>query len=51
MYHGPRDKALPYFHNVLPAFDAQLQCPSMTNPAEWLIDLVSVDCGMGGCCW
>ena len=41
VYHGPRADALAYFRAVLPS----QRCPPFTNPAEWLLDLVSVDYG------
>lgn len=37
IYHGPRDEALTYFANI------GQECPPNTNPAEFLIDLVSFD--------
>ena len=37
VYHGPREEVLSYFRNL------GFPCPSNTNPAEHLIDLVSVD--------
>jgi ABC-type multidrug transport system ATPase subunit len=36
-YIGARDEAVPYFSNL------GYQCPPETNPAEFLIDLVSID--------
>lgn len=37
IYHGPRDQALAYFASI------GHHCPPYTNPAEFLIDLVSFD--------
>ena len=37
IYHGARDKALTYFASI------GHKCPPYTNPAEFLIDLVSLD--------
>ena len=37
IYHGPRDQVVPYFAGI------GFPCPKDTNPAEFLIDLVSAD--------
>eukprot|EP01039_Chlorochromonas_danica_P009923 gene9922-10973_t len=37
VYHGPREQAIDYFSGL------GFSCPNNTNPAEYLIDLVSVD--------
>ena len=37
VYIGARDGALPYFMRL------GYHCPPQTNPAEFLVDLVSVD--------
>lgn len=37
IYQGPRDKVLPYLESL------GFPCPSQTNPAEFILDLVSVD--------
>lgn len=36
-YHGPRAEAVEYFSNL------GYHCPAATNPAEFLVDLVSID--------
>jgi ABC-type multidrug transport system ATPase subunit len=36
-YHGKADQAIQYFKNL------GFPCPPMTNPAEFLVDLVSID--------
>lgn len=38
-YHGPSDEAVKYFKSI------GYECPEHFNPAEFLIDLVSVDAG------
>ena len=40
-YHGPSDEAVTYFKSI------GFECPAHFNPAEFLIDLVSVDAGDG----
>ena len=40
-YHGPSDEAVTYFKSI------GFECPEHFNPAEFLIDLVSVDAGDG----
>jgi acetyl-CoA carboxylase beta subunit len=40
-YHGPSDEVVDYFKSIGYA------CPEHFNPAEFLIDLVSVDMGDG----
>lgn len=40
-YHGPSDEAVKYFKSI------GYECPEHFNPAEFLIDLVSVDAGDG----
>ena len=44
-YHGPVSKCIPYFTSI------GYECPANYNPAEFLIDLVSIvtDCGVEAC--
>ena len=37
IYQGPRERILPYLESL------GYSCPSQTNPAEFILDLVSVD--------
>ena len=37
IYHGPRENILPYLESL------GYPCPAQTNPAEFILDLVSVD--------